>query len=100
MYSPCFCLHNMMKTGMKMIKMTNLIKIMMVRMKMTVGMNLHNMMKIELKIITQIKITIMKMRTMTMIKRLIMITVIVLALIFFRSYGFFSRTGSMIRNQE
>ena len=43
MYSPCFCLHNMMKTGMKMIKMikmikmTNLIKIMMVRMKMTVG---------------------------------------------------------------
>ena len=88
MYSPCFCLHNMMKTGMKMIKMTNLIKIMMVRMKMTVGMNLHNMMKIELKIITLINITIMKMRTMTMIKRLIMITVIVLALVFFVLMGF------------
>ena len=39
-YSPCFCLHNMMKTGMKMIKMikmTNRIKIMMVKMKMAVG---------------------------------------------------------------
>ena len=85
MYSPCFCLHNMMKTGMKMIKM---IKIMMVRMKMMVGMNLHNMMKIELKIINLIKITIMKMRTMTVIKRLIMITVIVLALVFFVLMGF------------
>ena len=44
---------------------------------------MHNMMKIELKIITLIKITIMKMRTMAMIKRSIMITVIVLALVFF-----------------
>ena len=84
MYSPCFCLHNMMKTGMRMIKMTNLIKMMMVRMKMMVGMNLHYMIKIELKIITLIKITIMKMRT-TMTKRPKITTVIVLVLAFFLS---------------
>ena len=45
---------------------------------------MHNMMKIELKIITLIKITIMKMRT-TMTKRAKITTVIVLVLAFFLS---------------